>query len=196
MSQAKAKPACMRISQRSVLAINGPNVQVMALVLDGTLLVDAVPEAQVTIDGLSVNNEGWRWMGLKPNKPMTENMAIRWILGAVASALPAATPEMAVRQAHSGHDCASVALCLWDMSYFCGPQPGLRAACMPRHVLRIQRTNFDLDCCVPCRGFKVCRHESMHLNFQQPGHFSVPEASTAPEQEQPPVKEMEHAAVR
>ena len=71
------RPACLRISQRSVLVINAPKAEIRDLVLDGTLLVDAAPEAEVLIDGLHVENKGWRWMALKPDKPMTEEMAIR-----------------------------------------------------------------------------------------------------------------------
>ena len=72
------RPACLRISQRSVLVINAPGAEIRGLVLDGVLLVDAAPEAAVLIDGLHVENKGWRWMALKPDKPMTEEMAIRW----------------------------------------------------------------------------------------------------------------------
>lgn len=75
--QAKSQPACIRMSLRSVLVIGAPHVEIRDLVLDGTLLVDAAPEAQVLIDGLHVENKGWRWMALKPDKPMTEEMAMR-----------------------------------------------------------------------------------------------------------------------
>ena len=75
--QAKVKAARLRISQRSVLIVNGAHVSVDSLVLDGALVVDAVPEAHVRIDGLSVENKGWRWMALKPDKPMKEEWAIR-----------------------------------------------------------------------------------------------------------------------
>ena len=91
--QAKVKPARLRVSARSVLVINAPDVAMESLVLDGALVVDAVPGASVTIDGLSVDNSGWKWMALKPDKPMKEEWAIRW--GLLAGGVSAAATKAA-----------------------------------------------------------------------------------------------------
>ncbi|CAN6173475.1 unnamed protein product [Urochloa humidicola] len=46
------------ISQRSALVINGRNISIEGLLLDGTLIVNAVDEAEVKITG-PVQNKGW-----------------------------------------------------------------------------------------------------------------------------------------
>jgi UDP-sugar pyrophosphorylase len=52
-------PRAVRISDRSVLLVEGGGVTVKSLDLDGTLVVRAAPGAKVVIDGLVVKNEGW-----------------------------------------------------------------------------------------------------------------------------------------
>ena len=44
----------------------------------------------MTVDGLALRNAGWKWQALNPNKPMTEEQAIRC---ARACCLPCAQPE-------------------------------------------------------------------------------------------------------
>lgn len=46
------------VSQRSTMAINGENIYLEGLSLDGTLLINAVSEAEVKVTG-SVQNKGW-----------------------------------------------------------------------------------------------------------------------------------------
>lgn len=75
--QKKVNAPRLHLSSSAVLVVNGRDVTIESLRLDGALVVDAVPGAHLTIDGLHVHNDGWRWMGLSPNKPMTEIMAIR-----------------------------------------------------------------------------------------------------------------------
>ncbi|KAL0917482.1 hypothetical protein M5K25_012546 [Dendrobium thyrsiflorum] len=53
----KVKKGCS-VSQRSTLVINGENIYFEGLSLDGTLLINAVSEAEVQVTG-SVKNKGW-----------------------------------------------------------------------------------------------------------------------------------------
>lgn len=76
--QEKVNAGELRLGSKAVLVINGADVHIKALSVDGALVVNAVPGAHVTLDGLEVQNQGWRWMGLHPNKPMTEEEAIRY----------------------------------------------------------------------------------------------------------------------
>ena len=71
------EPSQLHLAGNAVMVINGADVSIKALNVEGALVVDAVPGARLTIDGLHVQNDSWRWMGLNPNKPMTEDMAIR-----------------------------------------------------------------------------------------------------------------------
>lgn len=41
--------------------------------------------AHVTVDGLALKNAGWKWQALNPNKPMTEEQAIRCAHAAVCA---------------------------------------------------------------------------------------------------------------
>lgn len=47
------------------------------MVVDGALLVRAVPGADVTIKGLRVMNAGWRWQALEEGEVATEEERIR-----------------------------------------------------------------------------------------------------------------------
>lgn len=68
----------VRLSKESALVINGgQNVRINSLDLKGTLVVETAPEARLTIDGLKVQNAGWKWQALNPDKPMTEEQFIR-----------------------------------------------------------------------------------------------------------------------
>lgn len=44
-----------------------------------------VAGAHVTVDGLALKNAGWKWQALNPNKPMTEEQAIRCAHAAVCA---------------------------------------------------------------------------------------------------------------
>ena len=52
-------PAAVRISQRSALVVEGSDVVVEGLELDGALIVRACAGARVTLRGLVVRNAGW-----------------------------------------------------------------------------------------------------------------------------------------
>lgn len=52
------------ISAQSTLVIDGTNVKVQSLHLDGALLIHAVDDAQVTVQDLSVHNAGWQFKEL------------------------------------------------------------------------------------------------------------------------------------
>lgn len=75
--QEKINAKRLHLAHNGVLVIGGEDISIESLHVEGALVVDAVPGARLTINGLHVQNDGWRWMGLKPNKPMTEDMAIR-----------------------------------------------------------------------------------------------------------------------
>jgi len=47
------------MSAKSTLHLDGRDIEVKSLDLDGTLIVKAAPGAHVVIDDLKVENEGW-----------------------------------------------------------------------------------------------------------------------------------------
>jgi UDP-sugar pyrophosphorylase len=49
------------LAPRSVLLLDGPDIHIKNLRVEGALVVRAVPGARVVIDGLSVSNAGWSW---------------------------------------------------------------------------------------------------------------------------------------
>lgn len=53
------------LAPRSVLLLDGPDINIKNLRVDGALVVKAVPGARVVIDGLSVSNAGWNWVPLE-----------------------------------------------------------------------------------------------------------------------------------
>jgi UDP-sugar pyrophosphorylase len=76
--QAKVTAKEVRLSKDAALVIDGgAHLRINSLDLDGALVVDTAPEAHLTIDGLRVQNAGWKWQALKPDKPMTEEQFIR-----------------------------------------------------------------------------------------------------------------------
>lgn len=48
-----------------MLLLDGPDIHIKNLRVDGALVVKAVPGAHVVIDGLSVSNAGWSWTPLE-----------------------------------------------------------------------------------------------------------------------------------
>ena len=51
----------VEVSQRSVLVIQGENVFIESLKLDGALAIQADPGVRLTIKDLTVENAGWTW---------------------------------------------------------------------------------------------------------------------------------------
>lgn len=43
-------------------------------------MAGSVAGAHLTVDGLALKNAGWKWQALNPDKPMTEEQAIRCAL--------------------------------------------------------------------------------------------------------------------
>ncbi|CAL8468610.1 g8150 [Coccomyxa elongata] len=78
--EAKVDAEKVRLSKDAALVINGADVHIKSLDLDGALVIDTAPEASLVIDGLKVQNKGWKWQALNPNKPMTEEQMIRGFL--------------------------------------------------------------------------------------------------------------------
>ena len=68
----------MRISKDSALVIEGANIELRSLDLDGTLWLQVSRKAKLIVDGLKLKNAGWKWWALKPDKPMTEEEYIRY----------------------------------------------------------------------------------------------------------------------
>jgi len=56
----KAKIGTLKMTAKSTLIIDGPDVTIKNLDLDGTLIVEAVKGHKVVIDG-TVKNKGWNW---------------------------------------------------------------------------------------------------------------------------------------
>lgn len=75
--QAKVDAAKVRLSRDAALVITGADVHIKSLDVDGALVIDVAPGASLVIDGLKVQNKGWKWQALNPNKPMTEEQMIR-----------------------------------------------------------------------------------------------------------------------
>jgi len=76
--QAKVNAAKVRLSKDSALVINGgAQVHIKSLDLDGALLIDTAPDTKLVVDGLTLQNKGWKWHALNPDKPMTEEQMIR-----------------------------------------------------------------------------------------------------------------------
>ena len=75
--QAKIHGPSISISQESVLVIEGANIEVKSLELDGALVLQTSRKAKLVVDGLKLHNRGWKWQALKPDKPMSEEQYIR-----------------------------------------------------------------------------------------------------------------------
>jgi UDP-sugar pyrophosphorylase len=71
--------AAIDISAKSSLLVDGENITLQALSLDGALVIHAVPGAHVKVDGLRVQNAGWRFKELTPEeeKSVEQKYAIR-----------------------------------------------------------------------------------------------------------------------
>jgi UDP-sugar pyrophosphorylase len=59
--QDKVSQGGLLLAPRSVLLLDGPDIHIKNLRVDGALVVRAVPGARVVIDGLTVSNAGWSW---------------------------------------------------------------------------------------------------------------------------------------
>jgi UDP-sugar pyrophosphorylase len=74
----RSKVGSVEISTRSVLIIEGADVQLRNLKLDGTLWIRAPPGASVVIDGLVVKNKGWQLTPVDiENKSLPEDTRVR-----------------------------------------------------------------------------------------------------------------------
>eukprot|EP00468_Gymnochlora_sp_CCMP2014_P009065 CAMPEP_0167763760 /NCGR_PEP_ID=MMETSP0110_2-20121227/13587_1 /TAXON_ID=629695 /ORGANISM="Gymnochlora sp., Strain CCMP2014" /LENGTH=611 /DNA_ID=CAMNT_0007650951 /DNA_START=239 /DNA_END=2074 /DNA_ORIENTATION=+ len=71
-------PEKVSISKSSTLYLDGRDIEVKSLDLDGTLSVKAVPGAHVVIDGLKIENKGWPLVSVDANdKSVSEKLRIR-----------------------------------------------------------------------------------------------------------------------
>ena len=70
-------PDRVHIDQDAVLYINHADVQILSLDLKGALVVEGSLGANITIDGLKVDNEGWEWHALTDNEASEEHQKIR-----------------------------------------------------------------------------------------------------------------------
>jgi hypothetical protein len=62
--QAKVSQGSLLLAPKSVLLLDGPDISIKNLRVDGALVVRAVPGAKVVLDGLTVSNQGWTWTQL------------------------------------------------------------------------------------------------------------------------------------
>lgn len=76
--QAKVHGPSISISQDSALVIEGANIEVKSLELDGALVLQTSRKARLVVDGLKLHNRGWKWQALKAEKPMSEEQYIRY----------------------------------------------------------------------------------------------------------------------
>ncbi len=81
VNEAKEKIKGGSVSDRSVLIVNGENVKLENVNIDGTLIINVVEGASLTVSNLDVSNEGWEFVNLSdkemndPNVP--ESLKIR-----------------------------------------------------------------------------------------------------------------------
>lgn len=68
----------IKVSERSSLVLDGPDIHVESLELDGALVIHAVPGAKVHIKNLSVKNKGWDFKEIDVNdKKIPQKYLIR-----------------------------------------------------------------------------------------------------------------------
>ena len=67
----------IKISERSSVVLDGPNLTLKNLNVDGALVIKAGPQSFVTVDGLKVNNAGWEVRALDPTQEYPEEVRIR-----------------------------------------------------------------------------------------------------------------------
>jgi len=63
--QSKVCAGGVLLAPLSVLVLEGRDITIKNLRVDGALVVRAVPGARVVIDGLTVSNKGWTWTPLE-----------------------------------------------------------------------------------------------------------------------------------
>ncbi|CAD7694961.1 unnamed protein product [Ostreobium quekettii] len=73
----KLNAAELSVSQRSVLIIEGADVHIDSLKVDGALWIRCGKGAQVRMQGFNVWNAGWEWQPLDDTHPGTEQEQIR-----------------------------------------------------------------------------------------------------------------------
>lgn len=66
-----------KITQRSSLVLEGHNLVVKNLDLDGALVIRAGPNSHVTVDGLRVRNDGWELKEIPEDADVPEAVRIR-----------------------------------------------------------------------------------------------------------------------
>ena len=67
----------VKISERSSLIIDGHHITIQGLELDGALVIRTGDDTHVTVDGLSVSNDGWTLEELDPAVDYPEMVRIR-----------------------------------------------------------------------------------------------------------------------
>jgi UDP-sugar pyrophosphorylase len=67
----------IKITQRSSLVLDGHHLKIKNLDLDGSLVIRAGEDTHVTVDGLTVKNEGWELVPNDPSQEYDESVAIR-----------------------------------------------------------------------------------------------------------------------
>lgn len=75
--QEKVKASGLALSSNAALVIDGQHLRIEGLRLEGALVVELAPACSLTLREAVVQNKGWRWMALNPDKPMTEEWFIR-----------------------------------------------------------------------------------------------------------------------
>jgi UDP-sugar pyrophosphorylase len=55
------QPSELHVAADSVLVLDGANISIRSLRVEGALVIRAAPGARVRVDNLTVNNKGWEW---------------------------------------------------------------------------------------------------------------------------------------
>lgn len=80
MLQEKIQADKIHIGSDSALVITAPDANIRSLDLKkGALVIDGVPGAEIVIDGLVVENQGWEWAALDPDVGASEEEYIRCV---------------------------------------------------------------------------------------------------------------------
>eukprot|EP00727_Mastigamoeba_balamuthi_P011383 m51a1_g6868 putative udp-sugar pyrophosphorylase-like (617) ;mRNA; f:161448-163945 len=96
----------VEVSQRSVLIVEGADVRIKSLKLDGTLVIRASGDATVVVDGLEVRNKGWRFEPVSwEDKSLPEDTRVRGfrVVKDETATLEFTKPGMYVVDAHGTH---------------------------------------------------------------------------------------------
>lgn len=106
--QEKVNASCLALSSNAALVIEGQHLRIEGLRLEGALVVELAPQSRLTLRDALVQNKGWRWMALNPDKPMTEE----WFIRCLHDHPPPRLPLLAFAKPSFLYCCSSFLVCV------------------------------------------------------------------------------------